>query len=167
MSRKASEINAQRFWAKVDKSGGEAACWTWTGFRRNDGYGSFRVGIAPVRAHRVALVLSGIPVPAGKPVLHSCDNPPCVNPAHLRVGTHADNAKDRDERGRMRPPIGEKHGNARLTDCMVTEIRARVASGESQLSVAKAFSVSRRNINHIARWKAWRHVQSSEIGATT
>lgn len=93
---------AERFWRRVDKSG---PCWIWTGAQGHHGYG--RIGIGghdgpTVLAHRVAWELSNGPVPEGLCVLHRCDNPPCVNPDHLFVGTQADNIRDCKEKGRMR-----------------------------------------------------------------
>jgi hypothetical protein len=89
-----------RFWAKVDKSGD---CWEWTGTRTRQGYGGFRVGDRTVKAHRFAwsVIASRGAIPAGLVVMHLCDNPPCVRPEHLRLGTVADNNRDREaKRGR-------------------------------------------------------------------
>jgi len=82
-----------RFWAKVDKSGD---CWIWTAGRLRQGYGRFDGQLA----HRVAFAFERGPVPDGMFVLHSCDNPPCVNPGHLRLGTHVDNMREMRERRR-------------------------------------------------------------------
>lgn len=93
---------AQRFWAKVDKHGPDE-CWPWTGYSHKAGYGFIsKAGHrAMLTAHRVSWELSNNrPVPNGLMVLHSCDNPPCVNPAHLRAGTAAENHQDMVSRGR-------------------------------------------------------------------
>jgi hypothetical protein len=91
---------AERFWSKVDKSG---ACWEWTASRDCHGYGSFcGPGRQTWLAHRFAIYLATGEHPADSLVLHSCDNPPCCNPAHLRCGTVADNVRDALERGRYR-----------------------------------------------------------------
>lgn len=92
---------AERFWAKVQKTDG---CWLWTasntGGRKGYEYGTFRVNGRNVKAHRMAYELHhGVTLQPAECVLHSCDNPPCVNPAHLRIGTRKDNRADFDERG--------------------------------------------------------------------
>ena len=99
MSHPARPI-ADRFWEKVDRSAGLDACWPFVGARSPLGYGRFHMpGNKSVPANRVAMLLSGTD-PIGFDVLHSCDNPPCCNPAHLRLGTALDNARDAQLRGR-------------------------------------------------------------------
>lgn len=90
-----------RFWAKVDRSGGPEACWPWTGARAWNGYGQFGDGGQIHIASRVAWELSCGPIAEGLHVLHRCDNPPCVNPAHLFLGTHSDNMRDMVAKGRL------------------------------------------------------------------
>lgn len=93
----------ERFWSKVDKSGGPAACWPWTASVDPKGYGQFAYADGTRRsgrAHRVAWILANGPISAGMSVCHSCDNPPCCNPAHLWLGTNADNVADRVRKGR-------------------------------------------------------------------
>lgn len=90
----------ERFWAKVDKSGGPDACWPWTGCRNRQGYGATTLGGKRTGAHRVALALVTGPIPEGRFACHKCDNPPCCNPAHLYAGTPLDNARDSSRRGR-------------------------------------------------------------------
>lgn len=86
---------AERFWAKVDRSGD---CWIWTGSRCSDGYGTFFVAGRIVGAHRFSLELAGVTL-GRLHALHRCDNPPCVNPAHLYAGTQRDNSRDMVARG--------------------------------------------------------------------
>jgi hypothetical protein len=106
----------------VDVRGADE-CWPFLNARDRKGYGRvFHRG--KVRwAHRVAWELANGPIPEGMWVLHSCDNPPCCNPAHLRLGTPADNAADRDARGRRRPPRGEANGRAKLSAEDVVDLR--------------------------------------------
>ncbi len=77
-------------------------CWGWAGYCNRDGYAKMRVGTTMVSAHRVSYELHYGLIPADACVLHACDNPPCCNPAHLYLGTQADNAADRERRGRNR-----------------------------------------------------------------
>ena len=97
----------ERFWSKVQKIDG--GCWLWIAYRDSKGYGSFGLDGKVRKAHRVAYELTYGPLPEGAHVLHSCDNPSCVNPQHLRAGTHVDNMRDRVEHGR--------DPNAKKTHC--------------------------------------------------
>ena len=96
-----------RFWARVDVRG-PRECWEWTAGKRDFGYGLVHIPgqRSPVGAHRIAYTLAVGPIPEGAWVLHSCDNPPCVNPAHLRLGDQRANEADKDARGRR--PTGVK-----------------------------------------------------------
>lgn len=92
-----------RFWVRV--AGVRRGCWEWRGATDPDGYGVLRYQRSRMRAHRVSWQLANGPVPKGLHVLHSCDNPPCVNPDHLFLGTHQDNVRDRDQKKRGKVPI--------------------------------------------------------------
>ena len=165
-----NELDASRFWSKVDRSGGDDACWMWIASTRGWGYGQFWLDGREVVAHRVAYESVFGPIPHGMHLLHHCDNPPCVNHRHLFIGTSADNMADRDAKGRT--ARGERHGSrthperfmgegspgAKLTEEQVREIRCRRADGESQRAVARAFCVAPSTINAIARRKSWAHV---------
>jgi len=109
------------------------------------------------RAHRVAWELKkGRPIPDGQCVLHHCDNPLCVNPDHLFDGTHADNVRDRD--GKNRQARGVQHGQSKLTDDDVRQIRRDSADGMTQREIAKKFGVSQRAIFFVLRGVTWKHV---------
>lgn len=148
----------ERFWAKVDKRGPDE-CWLWTA-RITSGYGSIGGGGHSGRslsAHRVSWELHNGPIPAGVHVLHRCDNRLCVNPAHLFLGTPADNMADRDAKGRQ--AAGEKNGVAKLTDNDVRTIRATYAKGGvTQEALARSFNVHQGLISGIIARRRWRHV---------
>lgn len=101
-----TEADVTRFWSKVDRRGPEE-CWEWKCGRGDFGYGAFSIKHRNRGAHRVAWVLSNGPIPRGMWVCHSCDNPPCCNPAHLFLGTHQDNEDDKTAKGRR--PTGDAH----------------------------------------------------------
>ena len=147
-----------RFWSKVRKLGPDD-CWPWLAATNEHGYGVMRPEgrrIGPtVKAHRVSALLDGRD-PAGRVVLHSCDNPPCVNPAHLVVCDQADNVRDMHAKGRGN--AGSKNGMARATEDMVVEARARVAAGERQTDVAGDLGVSKSTLNGWIKRTGWRHV---------
>lgn len=163
----------ERFWAKVDRSGGPEACWLWTGAttRRYDGgrgYGVIGIGRhlqGNVLAHRLSWVIHFGPIPVGLYALHRCDTPPCVNPRHLWLGTYADNGRDMVMKGRHfsktkpeRVVRGERHGNARLTVVAVQEIRRALTRGEQITSIARRLSISRTTVGDVRSGRTWRHV---------
>lgn len=128
------------------KPGDPAACWEWSGARMDSGYGRFGNRLA----HRLALARTGVMVGADDLVLHSCDNPPCVNPGHLRVGDHAANSQDAVVRRRW--PRGSGHANAKLTDSAAAEIRI---STETQRALARRFGVSQQAISQVRTGKTF------------
>jgi len=147
-----SEVES-RFWSKVDMRGHDD-CWPWTAGRGSHGYGQINVGYhKPITAHRFSYELHRGPIPVGMCVCHSCDNPLCVNPAHLFLGTHADNMADMMAKGRS--AHGELNGHAKLTRADVLSVRERLAAGESQQSIGDSFGVCRQTVSHIAVGKRW------------
>ena len=152
---------AERLDRRLDKSG---KCWVWQGCC-GSGYGRInsRTGVR-LYTHRVAWELANGPIPDGLFVLHDCDNPPCCNPAHLHLGTQADNVRERDERGRGRPgagnvPRGESHPHAKLTRAQVVAIRARHAAGGVVMrELGKEYEVSQNAIWCAVRRITWAHV---------
>ncbi len=140
--------NAVDFWAKVEKRDGPNGCWVWTG-ARSHGYGTLG---ARGKAHRHSYELANGPIPAGLDILHSCDNPPCVNPAHLRAGTAKDNARDAKERGRLVIPVGEHNGKSKLTRDAVIEIRNTPATARE---MAEKFNVAVVTVHGIRAGHTW------------
>lgn len=155
---------ADRFWEKVDKSGD---CWIWMAARNKGGYGQFSMlvrGKGQMRkAHRVSYELAFGSVPPEMDVCHDCDNPACVNPAHLFLGTHTDNMQDKMAKGRHvpgGPPNGEQNHMAKLTSGKVREIRGLYAAGgTSYMKLGQLFGVSASTISEIVKREIWCHVE--------
>ena len=127
-----------------------SGCWEWNGAIRNeDGYGATtQPGSRNMLAHRAAYAAWVGPLPDDVILLHSCDNPPCINPAHLRQGTDAENSADKLARGRE--ARGERSGAVKVTDAVVDEIRARYAAGgATHRSLAAAYGLSKTHIGAI------------------
>lgn len=145
------------FWGRVQKSDG---CWEWQGRRDHGGYGRFDVGPRgankPLLAHRISWEMANGPIADGLHVCHKCDNPPCVNPAHLFLGTNADNVADAVRK--RRHTFGETKHFAKLTEADVLSIRARRASGEELQHIANDHGVTASTVSNIALRKSWRHL---------
>jgi len=148
-----------RFWEKVGV-GGPDECWEWAAHRQRAGYGQFTVAKGEFHtASRVSLALSIGSIPAGMSVCHSCDNPPCCNPAHLFLGTQADNANDCIRKGRANRARGEGTFSARLTEEIVRGIRSRIPMRYGEVAkLAREYSVSEHAIAAVVRGKTWKHV---------
>lgn len=158
-----SKTTEERFWEKVDKDGpvpvhapGIGNCWIWKSSVDELGYGFFRVAMDENmrKAHRVSWILRhGDP---GKLlVCHRCDNPSCVRPDHLFLGTNLDNIRDRDAKGRGRSLYGENHPGAILRDADVLEIRSSDAPVEA---LSAKFGVAVGTVKHIQRRESWKHL---------
>ena len=147
----------ERFWAKVRLD--EDGCWEWTAHRDRKGYGALGRGGAVVKAHRLSWELHNGPIPIGMAVCHACDNPPCVRPDHLFLGTIGDNNRDMQLKGRASGGTrGEQQHLSVLTADDVREIRARAAAGEPHRSIGATYGVVKSTISKIVTGKNWRHV---------
>jgi len=136
----------KRFWSKVDKQGLDE-CWEWTASKNGVGYGQLRINHKIYYAHRVSWFLSYGKIPADLEVCHHCDNPSCVNPDHLFLGTHLDNHLDSASKGRKAK---------KLTIDEVQEIQEILAEGGwTQQEIGDAFGVARETISQIKRGKTW------------
>jgi len=113
-----SPTDEARFWQKVNKSGGPDACWPWMAGKCFSGYGNFKTNGKTVGSHRIAWTLANGPISPSGCVCHHCDNPPCCNPAHLFLGTHADNALDKAAKGRCNPQRGDNHYSRKHPELM-------------------------------------------------
>lgn len=144
-----------RFWAKVEKRGPDD-CWQWQGSLDRKGYGVIKVGKGKIaRAHRVSWILAYGDIDDTLFIMHSCDNPGCVNPAHMSLGTCADNLKDMRDKGRH--VHGETHPFSKLTAAQVTLIRTEYASGNiTQQELAAKYGVGPKHISRIVTYRRWK-----------
>ncbi len=135
------------------------ACWIWTGGRYDSGYGIFKALGKNLRAHRVSYQIHVGPIPPGMLVCHSCDNPPCVNPAHLFLGTDQQNVADRTRKGRGRTAYGSKHPNAKITEAQADNIKAlRISKHLTLRELSYIFPLSQASISRIIQGKRWKNV---------
>lgn len=179
---KTFEEKTDLFWALVAKVA-PSECWIWQGqCIKDQGYGFFFLRKGEFRAHRIAWLLTYGEIPKGLCVCHRCDNPPCVNPNHLFLGTALDNIRDRHSKGRSaagnasgrrrhperftksRFPLGhtlgqgERNVAAKLKECDVINIRRLYAKGTSQPALARRFNVKQSAISKVVLRRSWRHI---------
>ncbi len=153
----------ERFWNRVERDP-NSGCWLWSAAADPNGYGRVKLGprtAAVMLVHRFSWVLANGPVPDGLHVLHRCDTPPCVNPYHLFLGTHLDNMRDMNTKGRGRqgPPLGGRNPNARLTEASVLEIRDKHRLLHlSYPALAEIFGVNKETIARVIRRDLWTHI---------
>lgn len=148
------------FWSQVDRSGGPKACWPWTGYIMYKGYGwlpKVIEGSTSRRTHRVAYELTFGPVPRDKYICHSCDVRACCNPAHLWVGSPADNNRDMLDKGRARRTGTKKR---KLTEEVVRSIRREYVPGSKPTmdELAVKYGVSCGYVSRIVNNQVWTHV---------
>lgn len=140
------------FWALV-QVGAVGECWPWLGPRTEKGYG--RWDGTGERAHRVAWeVTRGRPLPDGLRALHTCDNPPCCNPAHVWAGTDAENVRDCVRKGRRAGQHGELNHRSKLTAQQVAEIRAR--KGEDINLLGAEYKISPQHVSNLQHGRFWK-----------
>lgn len=146
----------ERFWPKVDVAPGDS-CWEWKGAKNPNGYGKIWNTTKFIAAHRFSYELANGPIPEGLLLRHTCDNPGCVNPAHLITGTTMQNIQDKLDR--KRGNNGIKHGLSTLTNEDVFAIRSSTLTGRA---LAKQFNVSASCISKIRSGKAWKHLTEDD-----
>ncbi len=152
------KISATERFAKKWIPEPNSGCWLWEGAHVPFGYGIMGRGgrgAGNHYAHRLSYEIYVGPVPDGMKVLHSCDNPPCVNPDHLFLGTQKNNMEDKVAKGRHRP--GEEHPNAVLTWEMVRAMRTEYATGTTSLSIlGRKFGICFQHVHNVVRHQIWK-----------
>lgn len=161
-----------RFLSKFHQ-GQNGECWQWTASRFPSGYGVFTIMSVALKAHRVAYAIHYGKVPAGMCVCHRCDNPPCVNPTHLFLGTKSDNNKDRAAKGRSARLFGNKNILKARPECIVRGVNHRLAKldddkvrsifrmhkqGISVPEMASLYGVDNSTVRAVIERKTWVHV---------
>lgn len=161
---------AERLWARVKKK--RNGCWEWNGARSPSGHGSMRLGKGHISTHRLSFELAYGPIPSRMFICHRCDNPPCVNPEHLFLGTPADNMRDRDSKGRgatgrrngrhTKPECtarGEQCGRTKLTTRQVLDIREAYANERiSMRALGAIYGISHTQVRYVVRGLSWAHL---------
>ena len=146
----------EAFWANVEKS---ESCWVWRKGRTAAGYGQTRINGEQIYAHRLAWMLSRGPIPNGLLVCHHYDNPPCVRPEHLFLGTRNDNVQDmcrKWRRGVVPPLLGSANHKTKLRHEQVREARKLYAAGRLTMrAIGTRYGVSRHTIADIIRERTW------------
>lgn len=145
-----------RFWSKVDKDSSLNGCWLWQGFLNPRGYGIVCINHLNYVSHRMAFVMKNGPIPEKMLCCHRCDNPSCVNPDHIFLGSHADN--NLDSCLKMRHTHGERHSLAKLKDHQVLEIRELCKQSKWNKHISIMYGVSHQVISHIRNGRSWKHL---------
>jgi hypothetical protein len=140
--------NEDRFWPKVDKNG-PGGCWIWTGPCNSDGHGTMDDGKRTIYAHRFSYALVHGQITPAQLVLHACNVPACVNPAHLRIGTDADNVWDKQ--------LADRSG-IKLNIAKAREIKSLLAANVLQSEIADSYGVTPAIVSAIKRGLIWKHV---------
>ena len=155
----------KRFWNNIKfPLVNEDECWNWGAGCFGNGYGQFRIGKKKHRTHRLMYETYIAPIPNGKIVCHKCDNPKCVRPSHLFLGTNKDNSSDRDSKGRgaynnLKPQPGIKNGSSVLRPNQVIQIMNLFESGSTDDQLSHAYCMSKSQIRNIRNGRAWKCLQ--------
>lgn len=151
--------NGVTFWDRVyshtERSG---ECLLFTGCKDECGYGRINRDGKLVRLHRAVWERDNGPIKNGCVVMHACDRPSCIEPAHLRLGTQRENIADMDAKRRRVSLVGSMHSRAKLKESDIPRIRAMLERGDTRISIAGLFGVTEAMIRHIKKGRAWTHV---------
>lgn len=153
----------------------ESGCWIWMCGEDKDGYGQFSLQNKNIRAHRASWMVHVGDIPQGMCVMHRCDIPACINPHHLRLGTNAENTKDKMDKGRHRPASGDAHylrrkpdaragdksPSAKLSSAQTEQVK-KLLGVKPQTEIAKMFGVSRTCISAISTGRNWKHLPKQQ-----
>lgn len=142
---------------------GSDDCWPWTGCVNSSGYGRLKVVSYRIQeAHRIAWALHTGVSPGEMMVCHHCDNPPCCNPKHLFLGTHAENMADMASKGRAKPPyqkfLGENNGSAKISEKDASKIIEMISNGWRNTEISERFNISHSMVSCIRLKKSWTHL---------
>ena len=148
------------FWERVEAQTviNEKGCHVFTGSKDECGYGRIHQGKKLVRLHRAMYEKVHGYIPQGMVIMHSCDNPACINPEHLSADYQSENVKDMYSKGREFRPSGSKHGMAKIQEADVVKIKQRLSDGDTCVSIAKDYGVSEGTIRNIKKGRNWKHV---------
>jgi hypothetical protein len=160
---KLTDSTKKRFWSKVAITANENKCWNWIAGTCPKGYGKIYIVIEKgiertYKASRISYLINFGVYPGELLVCHTCDNPLCVNPKHLFLGTEKDNAQDRKKKNRQHDQNGEKNGSAILTEDKVKEIRRLYSIGVYQRKIGKLFGIGQYHVSRIVTNKIWNNI---------
>lgn len=149
----------ERFWSNVKKY--EDGCWIWLGAKTGAGYGVIQDKKISYSSHRLSWEIHhDKSIPVGMNICHRCDNPACVNPSHLFIGTHADNMTDKAKKGRaLGAHLGSKHPFSKLDEQQVKEIKTLLTSKIKQRLISKTYGISPSSVSDIKFNRTWSHVK--------